>query len=387
MIRTILIILYTAISLCSYSQIDDIGTYEEIYFEGYINDNAVFTDERNFVYQLSENNTVGMKFLDSGRLSFFPPKYVGLVEIDGLSRRYVETFKLPLKVIISTPQKTYIQEANFDSDGITTDFSDLKVYFGDQTDNPDRHEVLPIKQLDLETGKLTELPIRGVYPKVINEYMFYADYPNPDQYDLVYDIYRVKIGDWENPEKIFENNYMNGWTVSDDGKYLLVENIESGYSPKKIIYNIQQKKYSLIANDGHLPEPVFYSKNKNAFCFYDISLRNGQRRFMYVNIPDQFPDTPAWAMSFGNSFITNYWLDEASEQDLNRLSKDELRLLRNAVFARKGWQFQSDDLNDFFNQFDWYQEKKGKYSSNDEIKLTNSDKFRSQLILNVESQK
>ena len=92
-------------------------------------------------------------------------------------------------------------------------------------------------------------------------------------------------------------------------------------------------------------------------------------------------------MDYGDTFITDYLLEEAGEDDLVKLDKSQLRLLRNAIFARKGWRFQSEDLTNFFNQFNWYQDQLNRVSSNDDIKLTNADKYRSQLILEVEETK
>lgn len=42
------------------------------------------------------------------------------------------------------------------------------------------------------------------------------------------------------------------------------------------------------------------------------------------------------------------------ESDLTGLSKKELRILRNEIYARHGYIFKSKDLADYFKQFDWY---------------------------------
>lgn len=42
------------------------------------------------------------------------------------------------------------------------------------------------------------------------------------------------------------------------------------------------------------------------------------------------------------------------EYDLQGLSKDELRILRNEIYARHGLIFHSEDLTEYFNQFSWY---------------------------------
>lgn len=50
------------------------------------------------------------------------------------------------------------------------------------------------------------------------------------------------------------------------------------------------------------------------------------------------------------------WLvdDYITDDQLYDLSSDQLRILRNAIFAIHGYRFKSDDLTDYFSRFDWY---------------------------------
>lgn len=50
------------------------------------------------------------------------------------------------------------------------------------------------------------------------------------------------------------------------------------------------------------------------------------------------------------------WLSERriDTSDLTGLSSDDLRLLRNAIFAMHGYIFKSEDLQQYFGRFDWY---------------------------------
>lgn len=53
----------------------------------------------------------------------------------------------------------------------------------------------------------------------------------------------------------------------------------------------------------------------------------------------------------------NYdWLStrEATPQDLENKSQDELRIMRNWIYARHGYIFKSQDLTDYFSNFSWY---------------------------------
>jgi len=46
-----------------------------------------------------------------------------------------------------------------------------------------------------------------------------------------------------------------------------------------------------------------------------------------------------------------------TELDLQGLSRQQLRLLRNEIFARHGYIFKSEDLRDYFFHQNWYQPK------------------------------
>ena len=50
-------------------------------------------------------------------------------------------------------------------------------------------------------------------------------------------------------------------------------------------------------------------------------------------------------------------LRELSRTDLSIYSKDELRIMRNEIFADYGYIFNDEYLNWYFNQLDWYQEE------------------------------
>lgn len=42
------------------------------------------------------------------------------------------------------------------------------------------------------------------------------------------------------------------------------------------------------------------------------------------------------------------------DSDISGLSKQQLRILRNTIYARHGRKFKSDDLRNYFSSFDWY---------------------------------
>lgn len=63
---------------------------------------------------------------------------------------------------------------------------------------------------------------------------------------------------------------------------------------------------------------------------------------------------------YGDEVVVSPELDEAvmqrelTESDLNGLSQWQLKLLRNEVFARHGYIFQTADMQQVFSQYSWY---------------------------------
>lgn len=55
------------------------------------------------------------------------------------------------------------------------------------------------------------------------------------------------------------------------------------------------------------------------------------------------------------------------DTEVASLSKSELRILRNMIYAKYGYKFKSQDLLDFFSQFEWY---KSRYSNVDAMLST-----------------
>jgi hypothetical protein len=71
-----------------------------------------------------------------------------------------------------------------------------------------------------------------------------------------------------------------------------------------------------------------------------------------------------------NGFWDVYDKEGLHDLDLAVLSKEKLRLLRNAIYARRGLIFKSSDLNMLFSRFEWY---KPRHTNVDDL-LTGYDK-------------
>lgn len=87
----------------------------------------------------------------------------------------------------------------------------------------------------------------------------------------------------------------------------------------------------------------------------------------------KYPDT-------GQRIIINSKLDSNSIATLN---SKELRLLRNEIFARRGYIFKSNDLQDYFCKYKWYKPEVS--SEQIDKKLFETDKLNIQLIQSIEN--
>lgn len=70
-----------------------------------------------------------------------------------------------------------------------------------------------------------------------------------------------------------------------------------------------------------------------------------------------------------------------SDSDLAYISKEDLRFLRNTIYARHGYIFKSNDLKAFFSQFSWY---KPRYTEIPQSALSKIERHNIQLIQKYE---
>jgi hypothetical protein len=71
--------------------------------------------------------------------------------------------------------------------------------------------------------------------------------------------------------------------------------------------------------------------------------------------------------------------------EISQMTVENLRLLRNEIFARHGYIFKSQELTDYFSKFDWYQPN----LTSDQVdkKLSETDRYNISLIKSLESDK
>ena len=357
-------------------------SYEELSFVGYKDRTAVFVSEEDNLFVLEGHD---IKEYETDLLYKFPNKSIGFSSILDDKKLYAFFGLREFDIVIETKAKMYKYNIPHDAHGGDTDLIRMIDYYSEENNiDVDLNLNMPIWQYDIRKETNQKLPIKGVDLKVVNNHLYYTFFPDEEQYDLMYDIYKVPIGQWDSPELVFKSHFDEAILVSPDERYILVQIIENGYSPKWALYSTEHKKFNYI-DEKYNSENVFYSYQKETFCFYQSS--GGNIIFDYLEIPDQFLNTPSWAMDFGDSFIAPYLLDEADRDVLSLLDREQLRLLRNAIFARRGWKFKSKDLQQFFGQFEWYVYESSRYDSNGDIELTADDKWRSHLIKKIEDEK
>ncbi|MFW6224849.1 MAG: YARHG domain-containing protein [Bacteroidota bacterium] len=286
--------------------------------------------------------------------------------------------------------------------------------------------------------KPAQLPIRGQYMRIIDSYLYFYDYYNRVAYDRKYNLYKVKIGEWDNIEMVFRQTYSIGYIYPN--QKLLFASIVIDHKPVNIIYNTKTQSYArldendiyntgkTIKNTSSTSGAYFYSEK------YDAAYLRGKTRLHYItNLPEEYPhkfrevrgvledgtngihyqgyesfddlpkkvnlslpitekekrcNFPRPPKPFSGTFITDELLYETNKEKLSSLSKKKLRLLRNAFFARLGYSFESKDLQEFFMQFDWYVNSLDrKKMTNNKIIIPPEDKERIQLILELEKDK
>ena len=181
--------------------------------------------------------------------------------------------------------------------------------------------------------------------------------------------------------------------ISPDGKYLFtaLNGMDKMPITPKIIINLDLKRYQYLYGDRdynkHNYVGHYYNCKTNTFS-YDVESYDSDS-LVCVEIPKEFPyvlpvNTDRPTDRYQPTFITHHLLYKAKKKELSGLTKEQLRILRNTFFAHSGYPFESKDLQQFFNQFDWYRQIK-KLSLPENISVT--EQKRINLIRKIEEEK
>lgn len=263
-----------------------------------------------------------------------------------------------------------------------------------------------IGYFDFETNEIRVLPISGnaKFHKNGNLY-FETDYLSDSYSTPPKDIFRLRVSKWQDFELVYESAAEEGWFFDDK-----LNSIHTGnyISHKKnnlfYVYNFEQKKYGIT---GIRPVKELVYLNDNFYNMEKSNLSNGQVLFEFKDLPsfgvldfdkdsvniskperNKVLNVSYYRRSYNLNWLSDYLVYDAPLSELNKLSKKELRIVRNALFAKHGYVFESNDLADFFMQFKWYSKMVG-YSKENYIyiQLDENELERLEVISLAESQK
>jgi hypothetical protein len=415
--KIILLLIVIALYQASYAQ-NDISEYKTYKFKyiGNKNNQAIFQYLRKnkddtkirrngaipgCLYKIEPTSKKQIKFLKYKEIK---PKYGNVVfisdklQISNLFNQDTYNFSI-IKNNDTTILDTKLS-GTFSSNFSSSNKNDL-LFFSGFTEDPN------IKMIDFskKTIKIQNLPLFGLTPIALGDYLYFDFYhigenkatPCPS------DLYRVKIGDWNNPELLVEY-VSDSWLPLNDSTILLTLPIKG--RGKQVFYNIKNNSY--VETNKKLSTEMIKYENKKYLLGTERD-NKGNKKYVLQAFPeipedgykpDDKRDIPQRVMhvnlsnhekEFKGTFITDNLLYNASREKLQDYTKKELRLLRNAFFAREGYNFRSDDLKTFFSQFKWYNQLLKSNSffeiSNEDIVLSPKDKERVELILEIEKDK
>lgn len=158
--------------------------------------------------------------------------------------------------------------------------------------------------------------------------------------------------------------------------------------PLDRIKNISKAKY--LFNDSL---KFCILNGKRGFCIQELLNKNFSYRFYYWSPKEQkyMLDKSVTQEQIQNAYCPEEYFaynglkfskldSKLTDEDLKGLDKAQLRLMRNAVYARHGRTFKSVDLQSLWECYNWY-EKNPNYS--DDL-LTEVDKYNIELIQKYE---
>lgn len=248
------------------------------------------------------------------------------------------------------------------------------------------------------------LPLHGRQLYLIDDYLYFSyDRRNYGYSPYLDDIFRVKIGDWNNPELILKGSEIRDWFVFPTGDVIYIRtDLGKGKREIDMLFNIMTNTYAELGRVG-FKYPAYLSLDNIDYFIKSKKIKGIKSLYLVPlpKLPTSYPykDTrrilprevwynlPLIEKIFNGTFITPGLLRGAPREELEKLEKSQLRLLRNAIYAQQAFIFQSKDLQDFFNQFEWYRMMTNKKTSNEDVVLLPEDEERANLILEIEQSK
>jgi len=333
-------------------------------------------------------------------------------EINGFPEYYTEKLRIngfpyQKQLFIKYLERDSIYQ--FPSPTSSNDFS-LTIYPNSDTILISAYSTAPIYIFNKKSFEFYPLPLIGGNLHVKGDYLFFETLRFSDNFsDFPENIYRVHKNDLKNPEQIliqveeewypFSEEVVYARTFPKIGKceeikcqgafYNLTTNkfsVEPEYIPTHKIIKIkgnssildiviENRREVFKLKDIPKPPQTFPYKMKN-----DYTQKPRGNIFKYFNIPLKEKTLP-------NTFVTHELLYNGTEAELKKLTKEQLRILRNTFFAFQGYKFNSGDLMEFFSQFEWYKKMTMGDKSNEDVVIWPDEKIRVDLIRAIEESK
>jgi len=153
-------------------------------------------------------------------------------------------------------------------------------------------------------------------------------------------------------------------------KYRFEGNIDL-YGDRDSVYDVRFRIFEL--NEKEIKREVELEKKfKHAILErIDIPFSGGYQGYVLQNPILDENITINSVRKYAALSIYKIW-----DSSLDGISKDELRIMRNEIFASHGHKFKSKDLQEYFSKQTWYKPKEGDVLSN----LTEIEKYNIQII-------
>ena len=134
-------------------------------------------------------------------------------------------------------------------------------------------------------------------------------------------------------------------------------------------YGIRIKPYEVLLNSGNAHGNLYKGYHIRSWVdeygytqfekIYGEEQSGDSSNNQALNDSQQEPEESSDVMYSNDSSSSEYIIPGSdsrylSESDLYGLSQEECRLARNELFARHGRKFKDAELQNYFNQFDWY---------------------------------
>ncbi|MGM0582758.1 MAG: YARHG domain-containing protein [Bacteroidota bacterium] len=267
-------------------------------------------------------------------------------------------------------------------------------------------EQIGLVNLNEKNSKFYIFPVNG-RPKFVFDDMLYFESEFISERFSIYpnDIFKMPLNNWKKFELIYEAASEDGWFFSSSLNTLYTGQYLAYNEPSKIyIYNFDQNKYA-ITDKIDFSEVItiddgFYFLEKedldNSFN-YSLNEFPSFENIKFNILPDSLnmeynrsrnQNLPLFQRSFNMDWHTDYIVYEAPKKELENLSKKKLKIVRNSLFAKYGYIFNSDDLRGFFAKYKWYNEVTGNANQNTiHIELSSLEMERLRLIESLENSK